>query len=65
MKLQTTVNEDLDVPITTYSSYAVPVMPCSKTSEEYDIVQAKKYIQYSDVEKTIKMYQWRHMMDCI
>ena len=52
-----TINEDSDVPITTYSSDAVPPISCSKTiSEEYDdTVQAKGFVQYSDVEDNIKM----------
>ena len=45
-----------DVPITINPTYDVPTKPYSKTSEDdYNYVQPNEFVQYSDVEDTIKM----------
>ena len=51
--LNNTSNKDSKV---TIPSYAIPMMPCSKTSEnEYDTIQANDLTQHADLEKFVRM----------
>ena len=51
--LNNTSNKDSKV---TIPSYAVQMMPCSKTSEnEYDTIQANDLTQHADLEKFVRM----------